>query len=209
MLAECTVNRTPVLEALGKRAREALKALKKMGSAKHRAGYARYGIVAPKSFGVPMGKIQALGKKLGKDHALAEALWRSGWYEARLLAAYVEDPAQVTAARMDRWATQFNNWAVCDTITFAGWDRTPHAWKTIVAWSRRKEEFVKRASFALLAAVALHDKSNPEPKLHAASLALCERLIASEAGASAWVGRDAKRDLTRPAVVNRIKEKKP
>ena len=146
------------------KAREALQALKKAGTAKHRAGYVRYGITTTKAFGVPMGKIQALGKKLGTDHALAEELWKSGWYEARLLTAYVDDPDQVTVARMDRWVKQMDNWAVVDTLCFACWDRSPHAWGRIRAWAGRREEFVKRASFALLASVAVHRKDLPEGK---------------------------------------------
>lgn len=159
---------------MSKKAQEALQALKRAGSKKVVAGYARYGIVATKAFGIPMGKIQALGKKLGNDHALAEELWRSGWYEARLLACYVAEPAKVTPAQMEQWAKGFDNWGICDTVTFVCWDKTPYAWKKIAAWSRRKEEFVKRAAFALLASVALHDKATPEAKL-VASLRWIER----------------------------------
>ena len=105
-----------------------------------------------------MGTMQPYAKKLGKDHELALALWDTGWYEARMLAAFVDEPARVTAAQMDAWARDFDNWAVCDTLCFKLFDRTPHAWKKIDQWSRRRDEFVKRAAFALLASVALHDK---------------------------------------------------
>lgn len=149
---------------MSKKAQEALKALKKGGNAKVLAGYARYGIATNKAFGVPMAKIQALGQRLGTDRKLAEELWKSGWYEARLLTAYVDDPAQVTVARMDRWVEQMDNWAVVDTLCFACWDRSPHAWGRIRAWATRREEFVKRASFALLASVAVHRKELPEAK---------------------------------------------
>ena len=118
----------------------------------------RYGIVTPKAFGVPVGTIQQLGKRLGRDHDLAAALWETGWYEARLLCAYVDDPARVTGAQMDRWAREFDNWGVCDTLCFALFDRSPAAWSKVAPWSRRRAEFVKRAAFALLASLALHDK---------------------------------------------------
>ncbi len=119
----------------------------------------RYGITAPRAYGVPVGVIKALGKKLGTDHELALALWDSGWYEARLLTAFVDDPAKVTAAQMDRWARDFDNWGVCDTLCFSLFDRTPHAWRKVEQWARKDAEFVKRAGFALLACLALHDKS--------------------------------------------------
>lgn len=139
----------------------------------------RYGIVTAKAYGVPMGLIQQLGKRLGRDHDLAQALWATGWYEARLLTAYVDDPARVTAAQMDRWARDFDNWGVCDTLCFALFDRTPHAWRKVEQWSRRRDEFVKRAAFALLASLALHDKQSPDAPFRR-SLALIERAAGDE-----------------------------
>ena len=141
------------------RAKSAVASLKRLGSKKVRDGMARYAIPSEKAFGVPMNKIQKLAKTLGKDHELADALWDTGWYEARLLAAYVDEPARVTPAQMDRWCKDFDNWAVPDTVCFVLFDRTPHAFAKIAKWSRRKDEFGKRAAFALLASVALHDKS--------------------------------------------------
>lgn len=152
---------------------EVLAALKRAGSAKVRDGYARYGIETRKAYGIPMGTIQKLAKHYGKSHALAAALWQSGWYEARMMAAYVDEPDRVTSAQMDRWCEAFDNWAVCDTITFVLFDRTPYAFDKIHAWAIRDEEFVKRGAFALLAAVALHDKAPIEDKLVKA-LPLCK-----------------------------------
>ena len=123
---------------------------------------ARYGIVAPKVFGVSVGTLRDYKKQLGRDHALALALWKTGWYEARMLAAFVDDPDRVTAAQMDRWARDFDNWAICDTVCFHLFDKTPHAWSKITAWQRSPEEFVRRAAFALIASIGVHDKAAPD-----------------------------------------------
>jgi 3-methyladenine DNA glycosylase AlkD len=157
-MAKSTKATVPAAE----RVRESLSWLEHRGSKKNRDGMARYGIVAPKVFGVSVSMIQQLGKRLGRDHELALALWETGWYEARMLTGFVEDPDRVTAAQMDRWARDFDNWAICDHLSFHLFDRTPHAWRKIDQWSRRREEFVKRAAFALLASVALHDKKAPD-----------------------------------------------
>jgi len=138
--------------------------LRKLGSASVREGYARYGIVAPKSFGIAMNRIHRLAKEIGRDHALAAELWKTGWYEARLLVAFIGEPAQLTPAQMERWARDFDNWAVCDTLCFHLFDRSSHALTTIKKWSRREEEFVRRAGLALLACVALHDKESSDAK---------------------------------------------
>lgn len=118
----------------------------------------RYGIHTDKAFGVPVGIIRQLAKELGRGHELAAALWDTGWYEARLLAAFVDEPQRVTAGQMDRWCRDFDNWAVVDTVCCHLFDRTPHAFRKVEQWSRRRDEFAKRAAFALLACLALHDK---------------------------------------------------
>lgn len=140
------------------RVAEALAALGALGTEENRAGMARYGIVAAKVFGVSVANVRSLAKELGRDHELADELWRSGWYEARLLAAFVDDPRLVTLEQMDRWAGEFENWADCDTACFHLFDKTPHAFAKIDQWAADEREFVKRAAFALLASVALHDK---------------------------------------------------
>jgi 3-methyladenine DNA glycosylase AlkD len=119
----------------------------------------RYGIVtADRVIGVPMAKIHAVAKPLGRDPALADALWQTRVYEARMLACMVDDPATVTPERMDRWRTDFDNWAVTDTVCFKLWDRTPHAFATIDRWATLDDEFGKRAAFVLLASCAVHRK---------------------------------------------------
>lgn len=155
--------------------REVLAWLERRGSRRNRAGMARYGIVAPKVFGVSVATLRQLAGRLGRDHALAGALWATGWHEARMLTAFIDDPRRVTAAQMDRWARQFDNWAICDTLCFHLFDHTPHAWRKVAQWSRRPEEFVRRAAFALLASLALHDRQAADAPF-VRSLRLIERV---------------------------------
>ena len=218
----------------------ALKWLARRGTKKNREGMARYGIVAKKVFGVSMGTMQSLAKEFGRDHALSQALWKTGWYEARMLASMVDEPERVTPAQMERWAKAFDNWAVCDTATFVMFDRTPHAWTKVREWSTREEEFVKRAAFAMLASLTVHDRHAPDEKfleglvliereatdqrnfvkkavnwalrsigkrslvLNSAAVAVARRLADADDSASRWIGKDALREITSPAVSRRI-----
>ena len=125
-------------------------------------GMARYAIPSGNAYGVAMKDLKALGKQLGHDHALALALWDTGNYEARMLTSFVADPQKLTAAQMDRWCREFDNWAYCDTLAFNLFDRTPHAWAKVHQWSAEPGEFQKRAAFALLACLAGHDKKSPD-----------------------------------------------
>ena len=143
---------------------EALAWLKRSGTRREALGLARYGIVAPRAFGVPMSRLLALKKRIGTDRALAAALWKSGWYEARLLAAMVDDPKQVTRRQMDAWARAFDNWGVCDTVCWHLFDYTPFAFEKARQWSRSPREFVKRGGFALMASLVLRDKTAPDAR---------------------------------------------
>ena len=127
-----------------------------MSSAKIRAGLARYGIPSDKALGIGVGDIQKYGKRLGKSQALAEALWKTDVYEARLLASFVGEPDKLTPAIMNRWCRDFDNWGVVDTVCFKLFDQSPHAWKLIEPWAKMKGEFQCRAGFVLLACVAAH-----------------------------------------------------
>ena len=132
--------------------------LKRLGTKKTRDGMARYAITSDKAFGVTVGEIKQLGKRLGKNHDLALGLWDTGWYEARMLAGFVGEPDRVTPALMDQWCRDFDNWAICDHTCFHLFDRTPHAFRKVEQWAKRRNEFEKRAAFALLASLGVHDK---------------------------------------------------
>jgi 3-methyladenine DNA glycosylase AlkD len=134
-------------------------ALKAHASTKFREDMGpRYGIVVAKALGVPMAKMQLVAKPLGRDHGLAAALWKTGWYEGRMVACMIDDPAEVTPEQMDRWRADFDNWAITDTVCFKLFDQVPHAFAKIDAWAKLKDEFGRRAAFALLASVALHGR---------------------------------------------------
>ena len=126
-----------------------------------------------------MSNIQVLAKRLGRGHELANALWKTGWYEARMLTSFVDDPARVTSAQMDRWCRDFDNWGICDTVCFHLFDKTPHAWGKVEKWGESGHEFVKRAAFALLASLALHDKRAGD-ELFVGCLPLIERAATDE-----------------------------
>jgi len=135
---------------------------------------ARYGIPSDHALGVTMSDIKTLGRELGRNHRLAAALWDTGVYEARMLASFIDDPGQVTPAQMDRWCGDFDNWALCDALSFNLFDRTAHAWAKVRQWSRCRGEFEKRTAFALLWALTVHDKAAGD-RLFLEGLALIER----------------------------------
>jgi 3-methyladenine DNA glycosylase AlkD len=173
------VSKNAAKPSLEDEVQSALAWLKRHGTKRTREGMARYGIASAKAFGVTMADIQVLAKRLGRNHELAAALWDTGWYEARMLTSFVDEPERVTPAQMDRWCRDFDNWGICDTLCFNLFDRTLHAWAKVGEWSDKRDEFVKRAAFALLWGLTVHDKrAGDEP--FARGLRLIERAATDE-----------------------------
>ncbi len=125
--------------------------LKALGSAKNRAGMARFGINVDKAFGVSMAAQRPLERKHRRNHVLAAELWASGYHEARILAALIEDPKQVTPRQMDAWVADLNSWDVCDQASMRVFARTPFVAEKVAKWAKDKREFVRRAAFATIA----------------------------------------------------------
>jgi 3-methyladenine DNA glycosylase AlkD len=118
----------------------------------------RFGITDPKAFGTGTPVLRRLQKTIGTDHALALSLWKKGYYEARIVAAFIADPNLMTEATMESWTSEFDSWAVCDACCAEVFCDTPFAVRKAKEWTRRKEEYVKRAGFVLMATLAVHRK---------------------------------------------------
>ncbi len=146
---------------------EVVRRLKLMGDPRAAEGAARFGIRVPNLLGVCAPDLRRLAKEIGKDHALARRLWTTGLHDARVLATLIDDPAQVTPRQMEQWAGDFDSWAVCDAACCCLFDKTPHAWDKAVEWTGREPEYVKRAGFVLMAALAVHDKKAPDERFKA------------------------------------------
>lgn len=144
---------------------EILAKLKSMASPKDRAGMARFGITVDRAFGgITTPVLKKLARQIGKDHRLAQELWKSGYHEARHLAALIDEPAKVTEQQLERWARDFDSWDIVDGCCLNLLVETPYAHVKAVEWSRRDEEYVKRAAFSLMAVLAVHDKQARDAK---------------------------------------------
>ena len=142
--------------------REIVRNLRTMKNTRNLEGMARYGINTDNALGVSVTTLRKMARGLGRDHNLALSLWDTGIHEARILAAIVDQPGRVTKGQMEKWAKEFDSWDVCDQVCMNLFDKTPFACEKAVGWSRRRAEFVKRAGFAMMAALAVHDKKAPD-----------------------------------------------
>jgi 3-methyladenine DNA glycosylase AlkD len=145
-------------------AAEVLRELRSLADPRARAVMAHFGVIVEDSYGVPTPVLRKIAKRIGTNHALALEIWKSGNHEARHLAAMIADPAQVTPALMDRWARDFDSWDIVDGACWHPFGESKFAWRKAAEWTRRKPEYVKRAGFALMAFLAIHDKEASDAK---------------------------------------------
>jgi 3-methyladenine DNA glycosylase AlkD len=141
---------------------ELLQELQSLGKPENRAGMSHFGINVEKAYGVSMPVIRAIARRYKRNHGLAGELWATQIHEARILAALIDDPRQVTEAQMESWVHDFNSWDLCDQTCSNLFDRTHFAFDKAVEWSFREQEFVKRAGFVLMATLAVHQKKTPD-----------------------------------------------
>jgi len=127
-------------------------------------GMAKYGMTVEQRLGVSVPDMRKLAKEIGRDHKLALDLWRTGIAEARILAGMVDDPAELTEEQMEDWVKDIDSWDICDQVCMNLFEKSPLAWKKIVDWSEREQEFVKRTAFSLIACLAWHDKKASDEK---------------------------------------------
>lgn len=137
---------------------DVIKKLKSLSNPKAVEGMARFGINPENTFGISIPNLRKMAKQIGKDHTIAQQLWVSGIHEARILAGMIDELEMVTEKQMENWVKDFDSWDVCDQVCSNLFDKTSFAHKKAREWSKRKEEFVKRAGFVLMAALAVHDE---------------------------------------------------
>jgi 3-methyladenine DNA glycosylase AlkD len=141
-----------------------LRDLRALADPNIRAKMAYFGVHVENAHGISVPEIRRVAKKIGKNHELANELWKSGIHEAKCLAGMIGEPEKVTASQMEEWARDFDSWDVVDGTCCDLFVRAAPAWKKTVEWSGRKEEFVKRAGFSLIAYLSYKDKSAPDAK---------------------------------------------
>ncbi len=138
--------------------KDIVKKLESMSVPSNKAGMARFGINVSNALGISMPEMRKMGKDIGKDHMLALALWDVNIHECRILASLIDDPKQVTESQMDSWVADFDSWDVCDQCCSNLFDKTKFAHAKCFEWSKDEREFVKRAGFAMIATLSVHDK---------------------------------------------------
>lgn len=142
--------------------KEVLERLKSLSNPKNVEGMARFGINPKDNYGISIPELRKIAKEIGKNHGIAQQLWETGIHEAKILASMIDDPKMITEKQMEKWVKDFDSWDVCDQVCMNLFDKTSFAYDKVIEWSKRDEEFIKRAGFALIASMAVHNKKTKD-----------------------------------------------
>ncbi len=131
---------------------------------KNIAGMARFGIKVTEkdAFGISVVTLRKIAKQYGKNQPLAEALWKSGWHEARVIASMIADPEKFSPKLMDKWTHDFDSWDTCDQCCVNIFRYLPFSYEKIREYALSDKEFVRRTAFSLIATLAIGDKKQPD-----------------------------------------------
>ena len=122
---------------------------------------ARFGINAQNAYGISIRDLRPLAKEIGCNHGLALALWQTGIHEARILASFIDEADRVDEDQIDTWVEDFDSWDLCDQVADL-FIATPFANARINTWALAEPEFIKRAAFAMIARLAVRQKTLPD-----------------------------------------------
>lgn len=148
-------------------AKTILKELKGMGSASYRQMLMKnYGVREP-CFGVKIGDMKRIEKRIRKDYQLALDLYETGNYDAMYLAGLIADDARMTKQNLQRWVEGAYAGALPGATVAWVAAGSPHGWEMALKWIESSEGRIAEAGWCTLSSlVALTDDSELDlPKL--------------------------------------------
>ncbi|MHC4406738.1 MAG: DNA alkylation repair protein [Planctomycetota bacterium] len=116
-----------------------------------------------KSFGIGLTQLRKLAKQVGRDHKLAQQLWKSDIYDAKIIGLLIDDPKQLSRDQAEEQVEGVQGgmlahvFASCDA-TLA---KTPFAFELARDWMESKDDMRRRCGYTLLYELS---KKNPQPK---------------------------------------------
>lgn len=129
---------------------ETLAALAEMGSEQTRKTYANHGAPPDKMYGVKVGDMKILVKKIKRDHALALELYDTGNLDAQYMAGLIAEPQKFTPELLDQWAEGANFYWVSEyTVPWMA-SESGHGWPAADKWIRSDSPKVACAGWGTL-----------------------------------------------------------
>ena len=127
-----------------------LKELEGMGSASVKAMLMKNHGVREPCFGVKIGDMKSIVKRVKVDHELALALYDTGNYDAMYLAGLIADDARMTKRDLDHWVRRAEGGCLASATVAWVAAGSPHGWEMAMKWIESKTLNTAVAGWATL-----------------------------------------------------------
>jgi 3-methyladenine DNA glycosylase AlkD len=141
--------------------RAALAELEAAGTEKNRAIYLRHG-AGENQYGVSFKDLRAIGKRIGRDQALARSLWSTGNTDARCLACLVAEPARMDEEELDDWLSSITYYVLVDVFVAEVASQVPGLRPRMERWIRSARDWTAQAGWDLAGILAGRDPDLPD-----------------------------------------------
>lgn len=115
-----------------------------------------------KSFGIGLTRLRKFAKQIGRDHKLAQSLWKSNIYDVKVVGLLIDDPKQITREQAEQQVDSGLQGGMLSHV-FASCDaslaKTPFAFELACDWMASDDEIRRRCGYALL-----YEQSKKNPK---------------------------------------------
>jgi 3-methyladenine DNA glycosylase AlkD len=139
--------------------KEILAELKPLGSDSYKKVIFNHGVKEP-CFGVKVGDLQKIQKRIKKDYQLALDLYDTGNYDAMYLAGLIADDAQMTKKDLQRWVANATHSPLAGSTVPWVAAGSPHGWELALEWIDSKRALIAAAGWATLGSlVSIKDDS--------------------------------------------------
>ncbi len=132
---------------------EVMAELKRLGSAQTIKTFARHGAPVDKMYGVKVGDLKGLQKKIKKDHQLSLDLFDTGNSDAMYLASMITDHTKLTKPVLERWAKQAPWYMISEYSVAWAAAESAHGWALANKWINAKDAKLKSTGWATLSSL--------------------------------------------------------
>lgn len=115
-----------------------------------------------KSFGIGLTKLRKLAKEVGKDHVLALQLWKSAYYDVKIIALLIDDPKQITRAQVELQIEELDQGHLVHVFSSCGAPlaKTSYVVDLAYDWIHSKDSIRRCCGYGLLYEISKSKKKN-------------------------------------------------
>ncbi|MEM9016126.1 MAG: DNA alkylation repair protein [Verrucomicrobiota bacterium] len=131
-----------------------LKELESLGGEGTKRILMRHGAKEP-LFGVKVGDLKKLQKRIGVDHGLALALYETGNYDAMYLACLIADDEKMTKTQLRKWAREAYGGSLSGSTVPWVATGSSRGWDLALEWIDSPKDYLSAIGWSTLSSIAM------------------------------------------------------